>query len=138
MGYDLTYRAGKLSVRHDPYKKNIRLVRSYGDDYSKKIIERTNIERDTRQAIPISNHYQKRKYNYHKNNIPFYKMFLHYYWLLKVVPKKYPTKYVSSLRRDDVQKMELIGEEAKLLVSRKINTYEEFFFTTLLIKRLTN
>lgn len=126
MGYDLIYRANKLSVRREPYKKNIRLERSYGIDYTKEnISKRIGIERATREAIPISKHQIKTKKNYKSNN-SFYKLFTYYYWLLKVVPKKYPTIYVSPLIRADVKKMEKIGEETKLLVSKKINTYREF------------
>lgn len=126
MGYDLIYRGKNLSVRHNNYKKNIRISRAYGCEYSKEnIMKRIDLESTNRQAIHISGH--KRKfYKYKKEKTPFYKLFIHYYWLLKVVPKKYPTKYVSPLIRADVKKMELISNEAKLLVRNNINTYEEF------------
>ena len=126
MGYDLIYRGKNLSIRHNNYKKNIRISRAYGCEYSKEnIMKRIHLESTNRQAIHISGH--KRKfYKYKKEKSPFYKLFIHYYWLLKVVPKKYPTKYVSPLIRADVKKMELISNEAKLLVRNNINTYEEF------------
>lgn len=128
MGYDLIYRNNKLSVRHNPYKKNIRLVRSYGDEYSKdNIIKRINREIGNREAIPISRHTYNKRYYYNANKHSFYKIFTHYLWLLKIVPKKYPKVYVSPLIRADVKKMDMISEETKLLVSNKINTYEEFF-----------
>lgn len=126
MGYELIYRSGKLSVRHELYKKNIRLIRSYGESYSRKsIVSRINNEHIKREAIPISKP-QKAKYYDFKNNKSFSKMFIHYNWLLKVYPKKYPTKYVSHLIREDVKKLDLINEETKFLVSNKLNTYEEF------------
>ena len=126
MGYDLIYRGKNLSVRHNNYKKNIRISRAYGSEYSKEnIMKRIDMESASREAIYISGH--KRKfYKYKKEKSPFYKLFIHYYWLLKVAPKKYPTKYVSPLIRADVKKMELISNEAKLLVRNNINTYEEF------------
>lgn len=127
MGYELIYRSGKLSVRHEFYKKNIRLIRSYGESYSREsIVYRISNEHIKREAIPISKHNKAKYYNF-KHNKSLSKMFIYYNWLLKVVPKKYPTKYVSHLIREDVKKLDLINEETRFLVSNKLNTYEEFF-----------
>ena len=34
MGYNYYYRADKLSVRKEPYKRNIRVERAFGEEYS--------------------------------------------------------------------------------------------------------
>ena len=39
MGYEITNRYGKLSIKREPYKKNIRIERAFGEDYS---IDRIN------------------------------------------------------------------------------------------------
>ena len=44
MGYELTNRYGKLSVRGQNFKKNIRIIRAFGDDYSIANIEKELIE----------------------------------------------------------------------------------------------
>lgn len=34
MGYSYYYRAGNLSIRKEPHKRNIRVERAFGGDYS--------------------------------------------------------------------------------------------------------
>lgn len=36
MGYNYYYRVGKLSVRREPYKRNTRVERAFGEEFSKK------------------------------------------------------------------------------------------------------
>ena len=133
MDYELIYRAGKLSIRKYPYKKNIRISRAYGEDYLvEKIIERIDIENAPR--IPFIEEYSnKRRYKdslfvrtKHKKS-KLYKLYLHYCYLLKKYPQRYPSKTLSTSIRLDIFKMESISEEAKLLDKYKINTYEQFF-----------
>ena len=46
MGYNYYYRADKLSVRREPYKRNIRVERAFGEDYSLENIKRRIFEND--------------------------------------------------------------------------------------------
>ena len=46
MGYNYYYRAGKLSVRREPYKRNIRLERAFGEEYSVDNIKKRILEND--------------------------------------------------------------------------------------------
>ncbi len=46
MGYNYYYRAGKLSVRREPYKRNIRVERAFGEEYSLENIKRRILEND--------------------------------------------------------------------------------------------
>ena len=46
---------------------------------------------------------------------------------MKVFPKENPRKKLSPSIRADIYKMDNISKEAELLVSNKINTYEQFF-----------
>ena len=63
MDYELIYRAGKLSVRKEPYKKNIRVARAFGDDYAvDKIKERIKIENAVR--VPFPEMRSKKVYKY--------------------------------------------------------------------------
>ncbi len=43
MGYNYYYRADKLSVRREPYKRNIRVERAFGEEYSLENIKKKNI-----------------------------------------------------------------------------------------------
>ena len=60
MDYELIYRANKLSIRRSPYKKNIRIERYFGEDYS---IERIKERIETTQAprVPFIEAYSNKK-----------------------------------------------------------------------------
>ena len=132
MGYELIYRADKLSIRRDPYKKNIRVARSFGDDYSIENIE-NRIETTYATSIPFIEEYNNKK-RYVKNNVVrkrkkkgIYALYLKYCYILKVFPKKYPYRKLSPAVRLDIKKLDKLSEEAKLLVRNDLKTNEQFF-----------
>lgn len=45
-GYKYYYRAVKLSVRREPYKRNIRVERTFGEEYSVDNIKKKILEND--------------------------------------------------------------------------------------------
>lgn len=135
MGYTLTYRANKLSVCRDGYKRNIRVARTYGDDYTiNRITERTMTEKMPR--VPFQEAYSKKKYfpknriinrqiieNKHRSGL--YRLYLYYCYKLKVFKKDDYKEPLTESQREDVRQMNKISEEAKFLQSRKIYTLEE-------------
>ena len=132
MDYELIYRANKLSIRRSPYKKNIRIERYFGDEYKiERIKERITEEQITR--IPFIEEYSnKRKFNrstyYNRaKKKGIYSLALYYCYLLKVFPKKYPYQKLSSSIRIDIEKMEQISKETRLLVRNNLKTDEQFF-----------
>ncbi len=131
MDYELIYRAGKLSIKREPYKKNIRIARFFGEDYSiDNITERIKTTQAPR--IPFIEEYGNKNVSYkteykkakHKG---FYGLYLHYCYILKVFPTKYPYKKLPPSVRADIKKLDHISEQAKLLSSKKIETSEQFF-----------
>ena len=132
MGYELNYRGENktLSIRRDPYKKRIR-VKKYGDDYTfNRITERIKVEHITRVPflIEFSNNKYYRDYNYKKEKPKgIYALYLHYCYLLHVFPQKNPYKKLPPSIKVDSLKLDRISEEAKLLVSEKLETDEQFF-----------
>ena len=131
MDYELIYRANKLSIRRSPYKKNIRIERYFGEDYS---IDRIKERIETTQAprVPFIEAYSNKKtYNKFDYKKPrrkgIYGLYIHYCYLLKVFPKKYPYQKLSPTIRADVRKMEEISKEARLLVRNELKTNEQFF-----------
>ncbi len=144
MDYELIYRANKLSIRRSPYKKNIRIERYFGSDYSiDKITERIETTHSTR--IPFIEEYGRKKKIYNKPTYNkekrkgIYGLYIHYCYLLKVFPKKYPYQKLPPSIRADVRKMERISEETKLLVRNNLKTNEQFFsFEEQKSKELTN
>lgn len=132
MDYELIYRANKLSIRRNPYKKNIRIERYFGSDYSiDKITERIENTKATR--IPFIEEYGRKKKYYSKPTYNkekrkgIYALYIHYCYLLKVFPKKYPYQKLPPSIRADIKKMDSISEQTKLLVRNKLKTNEQFF-----------
>lgn len=142
MGYEIIYRYNKISVRKPPYKQNIRIERSFGDEYSIDNIKiRIAEEQAPREPFPEAYRNDKtynyfRNYKSHKKG-SIYKLYLHYCYLLKVFPKQYPRKVLPASIRADVKIMDDISKETILLSGNKIETYEQFLlFKNSIIKDL--
>lgn len=131
MDYQVKNRYGKLSVCRSPYKKNIRIERSFGEDYSidsiKKRIETTNSTR-----LPFLEVYGNRKeqssyqpYCYKKKK-GIMSLYIHYCYLLKVIPRKYPKIKIPANIRNDIQEMDNISKEVRFMAENKIETYSQF------------
>jgi len=130
LNYDMTYRGNKISVRKKNYKKNIRIERCFGSDYSiDRIKERIVEEQATRIPFiedlklknkPFINNYSKKKIK------GIYALYLYYCYLLKELPYKQPRKYLPASIRADVSKLETISKEVILLDKYNLQTFEEF------------
>lgn len=96
MGYNYYYRADKLSVRREPYKRNIRVERAFGEDYSLENIKRRIFENDyirSEKILPymvIKNRYFTTRNKVRKKYRPKGIVALYYYYryLLKLYTKK--------------------------------------------------
>ena len=131
LGYDIIVRAGKLSIRGKDYKRNIRIERYFGEDYSidniNKQIKRlylpeTRTYYRNRKPTSILSILSKPKYN------SFYSMYIRYCNLLNNYPnyvKKYP---LSSSIKEDVKKLDSFSEQAIMLVNNHIETEDNFYF----------
>lgn len=130
MGYEITNRYGKLSIRREPYKKNIRIERSFGSEYSISEIEK-RIENTTAIRVPFLEVYNPNKkirvYEKAKKQKSkgLYGLYKYYCYILKVYPKHYPKKILNPGLRVEIQKMDEISEQTKLLVSNEIKSYEQ-------------
>lgn len=132
MGYTITIRANKISLCRPPYKRNIRIERSFGEEYSiyniKERIMNTEMER---RAI-FEKYKQPKKYTGRiKNQIKvdrgsLYRLYLHYCYLLKVFPKYHRYKITPKMR-EDIKKMNEISNKIRFLCRNKIKTTKELF-----------
>lgn len=126
MNYEVIERYGKLSVRHINMKRNIRIERQFGEDYT---ID--NIYRRIAEEVPdklTTN--ELTTYNYHKNK--YYKnkhslgaMFLYFIFRIKTYeksPRNYP---ISEEMKKEINKMELYNLEVRFMDENKIDTLEE-------------
>lgn len=130
LGYDMNIRYERISVRYKDDKRNIRIERIFGKDYS---IE--NIKKQIQGLyIPESRtYYRKYKTNdklkdlLKVSNRSLYGLYIHYLKVLKIYPE-YIKKYKpTSKMKEDVSKMEAISNEAKYLSEHNIETEEQFY-----------
>lgn len=130
LDYEITIRAGKMSVRKKNYNRNIRIERRFGEDYTIDNIKRRIIEEQAIRVPFIENVYT-RKINYpfakrHKRAKAkgFIALYYHYCYLLKVFPNNVPQQRLPASIRADVSRMEELSNQAKLLVTNNIKTLD--------------
>ncbi len=130
MKYELIYRAGKLSVRKEPYKKNIRVHRSFGENYTRESIE-SRIGKDFINTELTDEVKKEIKYYIKFNDVKkekakgIYGLYLHYCYILKVFPVKYPKKILSPEIRAEIKKLDEISKQTNYLVKNEIKTDNE-------------
>ena len=122
--YDVMYRAGKLTLRKYPYKKNIRIVRTYGEEYDFDRLKSRISEENFNKKV--NNNYNKPKLKFKHSSL--YRLYIHYCYLLKVIPKKCSNRYILPEIRAEARRMDILSNEMRLLVRNKIETYEQFFY----------
>ena len=146
LGYTITIRANKISLCRPPYKRNIRIERSFGIEYSianiKERILSTEMERvPFPEVFKRSKRYTGRiKKQMRVDRGRLYRLYLHYCYILKVFPKKKNTraKLMPEMRKE-IKKMEEISDEIKFLCRNKIKTTEELFsYKKLVVDELKN
>lgn len=126
MNYEVIERYGKLSVKHTNMKRNIRIERQFGDDYT---ID--NIYRRIAEEVPDKlTADELTTYNYHKNK--YYKnkhslgaMFLYFIFRIKIYeksPRNYP---ISEEMKKEINKMEIYNLEVRFMDKNRIDSYEE-------------
>lgn len=135
MGYEITNRYGKLSIKREPYKKNIRIERAFGEDYS---IDRINTrielteKRDTTitRSNPNNTIYYRKEFEKAREEKKhgIYGLYKYYCYILKIYPKQYTRKLLTPALRLEVQRMNEISEQTRMLVANKIETYEQLMF----------
>ena len=133
MGYSITIRANKISLRRPPYKRNIRIERSFGEEYSIANINERIMSTDN-DKLSLLKTYRKPKSYTAKPNIfkiqidrgSLYRLYLHYCYILKVFPKKeqYRVKISPELRKE-IKNMNEISEEIRFLCKNKIKTIKD-------------
>ena len=133
MGYNYCYRADKLSVRREPYKRNIRVERAFGEDYSLENIKRRIFENDyikSEKILPymvIKNRHYKTRNKVKKKYRPKGIVALYYYYryLLKLYTKKNIQYKLTLEMRAEVKKMDEYSERIRFLCKYKIETMSD-------------
>lgn len=132
LDYEIIYRANKISIRKEPYKRNIRIERRFGENYSIENIKRRILEEQAVRVPFIENVYSYRKIQYpfakrHKRAKAkgFVALYFHYCYLLKVFPNKVPQQKLPASMRADVLRMDELSNQAKFLYHNNLKTIDD-------------
>ena len=133
MGYNYCYRADKLSVKREPYKRNIRVERAFGEEYSLENIKRRIFENDyikSEKILPymvIKNRHFTTRNKVKKKYRPKGIVALYYYYkyLLKLYTKKNVQYKLTPEMRAEVKKMDEYSERIRFLCKYKIATMSD-------------
>ena len=131
MGYDVYFRADKISVRRYPYKRNIRIERAFGENYSIENIKSKICSRyPTREEVIKPKTYDKKliyKGSMKKLRKPKGIIALYYYYcyLLKVYPKKNLNYKLTPEMRAEVKKMDRFSEQIRFICKYKLETIKD-------------
>ena len=139
--YTVIYRANKLSIRHNDYKRNIRIERKFGTDYT---IE--NIVKRIKGIYIPENNYYRNSYKKDKtlevllktNSKSLAYLYIKYLKLLNNYPKQsYSTKLSYELRKE-IDKMDMISKEVNLLINNNIECEDDLHSFYLNLKKSKN
>ena len=131
MGYEVNNRYGKLSIKGKQYKRNIRIERYFGSEYS---IENIN-KQILGMHLPIIKNYSCNKVvsndiikNLFKPKFnSFYSLYIRYCNILGNYPKYVKKHYISPSLRNDINLLDEISSHAIFLAQNNITNEEQFF-----------
>ena len=133
MGYEVYFRANKISVRRYPYKRNIRIERAFGEEYSIENIKRRIFENDyikSEKILPymlVKNRHFTTRNKVRKKYRPKGIVALYYYYryLLRLYTKKNVQYKLTPEMRAEVKKMDEYSERIRFLCKYKIETMSD-------------
>ena len=130
LGYDVINRAGKLSIRRYDYKRNIRIERKFGIDYTVE-----NIKKQIQGLyMPISkNYFYKAKPPLNFREIllkskykSFYGTYLRYSNILNNFSNYIKSNRTNEIIKNDLKQLDKINFQATFLVKNNIETENDF------------
>lgn len=131
MGYEVYFRANKISIRRYPYKRNIRIERAFGEEYSVENIKNKIYSRyPSREEVIKPKTYDKRLF--YKGSIKKLRkpkgiiaLYYYYCYLLKVYPKKNLNYKLTPEMREAVKKMDKYSEQIRFICKYKLENIND-------------
>lgn len=130
-GYENIKDTGKyFSFKSPYYARNIRLDRTYGDEYSVEMIKH-KIYYITKKQIPVANFkkkYYRKKYTGKKINrfllktSSFYRLYVHYLYTFKILPAKVEKQELTPEYYRQKRKNTMIFEELNFLARNRFQS----------------
>ena len=134
MGYKYYYRAGKLSIRKEPHKRNIRVERRFGEEYSmdniRHIIFDINPWRKYEKVNFVAT-IPGKKFIYYgraknlKKPKGLIALYRYYCFLLKVYPKKQQQYRMSPEMRREIRRLDQYSAEANMMCKYNLKTLKD-------------
>ena len=131
MEYEVYFRANKISVRMYPHKRNIRIERAFGEDYSIENIQNKICSRyPSREEVIKPKTYDRRlfyKGRAKKLRKPKGIIALYYYYryLIKLYTRNNTQYKLTPKMREEVKKMDKYSEKIRFLCKYKIETMSD-------------
>ena len=130
MGYSVRQRTkDSLSLCKYPYKRNIRIARSFGDDYSiSRIKERIYYEKN-QTFITNNKTYYKKIYTGPKIDrlrlklSPMYRRYIYYMYFFKKLPNNYYYKEITPEDRKQTQDFKKLSNEMDFIAEHHIDSF---------------
>lgn len=123
MNYEVQNRYRKLSVRNLDYKRNIRIERYFGEEYSIDNIKSRILEEEYIENVSQNNKgFYKKSFSHKYHGIVA--LYRYYCYLLKVYPNKKYNNY--TYIKDDVMKLEKYNLIIKMFDREQITDDESF------------
>lgn len=123
MNYEVQNRYGKLSVRNLDYKRNIRIERYFGEEYSIDNIKSRILEEEYIENVSQNNkRFYKKNFSHKYHGIVA--LYRYYCYLLKVYPNKKYNNY--TYIKDDVMKLEKYNLIIRMFDREQITDDESF------------
>ena len=131
MGYEVYFRENKISVRMYPHKRNIRIERAFGEEYSIENIKNKIYSRyPSREEVIKPKTYDKKLF--YKGSIKKLRkpkgiiaLYYYYCYLLKVYPKKNLNCKLTPEMRAAVKKMDKYSEQIRFMCKYKLETIND-------------
>ena len=123
MNYEVQNRYGKLSVRNLDYKRNIRIERYFGEEYSIDNIKARILEEEYIDDVSKNNKSFYKK-NFNQKHHGIVALYRYYCYLLKVYPNKKYNNY--AYIKDDVIKLEKYNSIIRMFDREQITDDESF------------
>lgn len=123
MNYEVQNRSRKLSVRNLDYKRNIRIERYFGEEYSIDNIKSRILEEEYIENVSQNNKgFYKKSFSHKYHGIVA--LYRYYCYLLKVYPNKKYNNY--TYIKDDVMKLEKYNLIIRMFDREQITDDESF------------
>ena len=131
MGYEVYFRANKISVKMYPHKRNIRIERAFGEEYSIENIKNKICSRypSREEVIKPKTYYRRLFYKGSTKKLRKPKgiiaLYYYYCYLLKVYPKKKLNYKLTPKMRAEVKKMDKYSEQIRFICKYKLETIND-------------